>query len=414
MPVQQNILALLLVVPASLLLTGQADSATLTVSKDRKAVGAAFYRTIQSAVDKAKPGDTVLVSAGSYKEEVTLRASGSRAQAIKLSGVGRVVIDRRGAGGKGIVGRGVGFWVIDGFEIVGAVQGIKFVDAHDIAVVDCHMQGGVTGFALEGASAQNLRVERCVAKNNRAGGFEIAGRVAAEKILFLKCAAVSNDCKGGADGFGISHGCTTRDVRFESCTAAHNGSDGFDLSGKKGFGVTVVGCAAHHNGTKMWGCNFKCWNPGSIFINCVAWKTGKTADANFAAYADKVRFLHCTSGENADAGFMIGGRNCELTNCISAYARKSAVAYRGSERTALISNMLLFSCGSVSSVPLGRSGNRKGDPRFIDWKKGDYRIGTGSAAAGRAHHLKEVPIDQAGIRRPKESPAIGAFEPKEI
>ena len=186
----------------------------------------------------------------------------------------RIDVSRQRENRLALVGRGVGHLVVEGIEITGHVQGLKFKDGHDIVVRDCRAHHGETGLSLEGTSARDLCVERVELSHNTRGGLDVADGVALERVTFRDCRATDNACEGGTDGFGISHGCTTRDVCFERCEASRNGSDGFDISGKQGYGVTLVDCVAHHNGTRMWGANFKCWNPGSVFANCVGFSTG--------------------------------------------------------------------------------------------------------------------------------------------
>jgi len=376
-------------------------------------------KSIQAAIEKARPGDTINVLAGKYRGTVTLSKSGEKGKPITLKAVGKVVVDPRKDPkdhGHGIVGRGVGHWVISGFEIVHYQQGIKFKDGHDIVVRGCNVHGGHSGVALEGTFAKNLIFEDIEAHHNVGGGFDVAVKKDMEDVTYRRCQAHHNGCKGGSDGFGISHHVVTRNVRFEKCSAYENGSDGFDLSGRKGHGVTVVGCEAHGNGTKMWGSNFKCWNPGSVFINCVAWKSGKDADPNFNLNAANISCIYCTSGENAHAGFSVSAPGIRIINCIIAHSKKITVLVKKNksrEISVTIENCLIHDCGSDGPAKVGANGNISGDPKFFDAKKGDYRIKRGSAAAGKAKPNKDVQTDRAGKKRPKDAPATGAYEPAE-
>lgn len=375
-------------------------------------------KTIRAAVEKARPGDTITVLAGQYRGTVTLTKSGEKGKPITLKAEGNVVIDPRKDArdhGHGIVGRGVGYWVISGFEIHHHQQGVKFKDGHDVTVQDCRVHDGHSGVALEGASAKRMIFKNIEAYKNVAGGFDVSGSLAAEDIQFIGCKAHHNGCKGGSDGFGITHKATAKNVRFENCSSHDNGSDGFDLSGRKGFGVTVVACKAYNNGLKMWGSNFKCWNPGSVFINCVAWKTGKDNDPNFAALAPNISFINCTSGENGDAGFAVAAPNARIVNCIIAHSKKIAVRIKKKKDTSpsvRISNCLVHACGDAGPVKVGKDGNLTGDPKFVDVKTGDFRIRVGSAAAGKGEHHDSAAVDFAGKKRPKANPSIGAFEPQ--
>src|SRR5207237_3170549 len=67
-------------------------SRTLVVALD----GTGEYRVIQEAVDAARPGDTILIKAGEYAEDVTihskdrLQVKGERVDRVKILGRNRV------------------------------------------------------------------------------------------------------------------------------------------------------------------------------------------------------------------------------------------------------------------------------------------------------------------------------------
>jgi len=367
-------------------------------------------KSIAAGLAKAGPGDTVMLLEGSYAEAVAFPRSGAEGRPVTLKGEGRVVIDI--AADKenrcGIAGRGVGFVAVEGIEVTGAGQGMKFKDCNHVVVRKCSVQHCDTGLSVEGAKAGQMLFEDVELADNVAGGVDVSDGVAMEDVTFRRCSAHENGCKGGTDGFGISHSCTTRNVRFENCTAYNNGSDGFDISGKKGFGVTLIGCISHNNGTKMWGTNFKCWNPGSTYINCVGYVTGKDCDGNFEALADNITYINCTSGENGDCGMKVGGKNIRIINCLFTGATKKAVWLKDPDATLTVVNCLATGC---EPGDLGKEAAMAGNPLFVDPAKGDYRIRSGSAAAGKGKPKAEVTVDAAGRARPKDALAIGAYEP---
>ncbi|MCY3020675.1 MAG: right-handed parallel beta-helix repeat-containing protein [Planctomycetota bacterium] len=373
-------------------------------------------KTIRAALKMAAPGATITVLEGTYREALTFTKSGDEGKPISLVAEGHAIIDvsANKEDRLAVVGRGVGYLVIEGLDITGHEQGLKFKNCHDIVVRRCRAHHGKVGLSLEGSNAAKMLFEEVELADNEAGGLDVANGVAMEDVTFRRCSAHDNACKDGNDGFGISHKCTTKNVRFEYCTAYNNGSDGFDISGRKGFGVTLLGCVSHHNGTKMWGTNFKCWNPGSTFINCVAYVTGKDADGNFEAHADDITFLNCTSGENGDCGIRARGRNTKLINCLFTAARKMAlrlVKDKDNQQASLTAENCLVSGCKPGDVAIGKDGNLEGDALFVDSAKGDYRIKPGSAAAGKGKELPEVTVDAAGQPRPKGATAIGAYEP---
>ena len=101
-------------------------------------------RTIQVGVDRAKPGDTVVVRAGIYHESVVLRRSGTEGKPIIVRNYPdeRPIIEPAGQSpGKGFLlqaeegyQHAIGWITIEGFEIRRAHDGIKFYNAHDVVI----------------------------------------------------------------------------------------------------------------------------------------------------------------------------------------------------------------------------------------------------------------------------------------
>jgi hypothetical protein len=394
-----------------------AKALVVATSGDDVAAGTADapMKTIAAAVAKATPGDRIIVREGLYRETIEVEHSGEEKKPIMLTAEGKVTLEPPGENKKsqGIVGHDVGFWIIDGFEITGHLQGIKFKNGHDLVIRKCRIHGGNEGMALEGTTATRLLYEDVEIYENDRGGLDVNNGVAMDTVTFRRCSSHHNLCVGGCDGFGISHKCTAKQVRFENCQAVENGSDGFDLSGT-GSGITVINCSAHGNGTKMWGANFKCWNSGSKFINCVSWATGINHDGNFEAHGDNISFINCTSGQNDDSGFAISGKNVHLLNCIIAESKKKAVKFYKDDNhpnpSCSAENCLFFDCGDTGPVAVGENGNSIGDPQFGDAKTGDFRIKATGAAAGKGQASADATQDVAGHPRGNK-PSIGAFEP---
>jgi len=110
-------------------------------------------RTIQKAADVARAGDAVLVRAGVYIENVVLRFSGEPHTPIVLKNYPdeRPVLDGAGRGAivlscKEGYRKPIGWITIEGFEVRNGWDGIKYYNAHDIAlrgnhIHDCANQG---------------------------------------------------------------------------------------------------------------------------------------------------------------------------------------------------------------------------------------------------------------------------------
>ena len=73
-------------------------------------------------------------------------------------------------------------------------------------------------------------------------------------------------------------------------------------------------------------------------------------------------------------------------------------------------NCMVSGC-TPGDIEIGKHGNLEGEASFVDAAKDDYRIKPDSAAAGKGKAVPEVTEDAAGKARPKDAPAIGAYEP---
>jgi protein kinase-like protein/parallel beta helix pectate lyase-like protein len=373
--------------------------------------------TLAGALAKVRPGGEVVVLAGTYRGGIFLPRSGDEANPIRLTADGKVVFDAGGDAQKnpfGILGRRAGGWIISGFECKGFLQGIKLADAQDIIVRNCKLYGGGTGLSLEGNQASRIVIEDVEVFDNREDGFDISKGVAVDDVVFRRCVAHNNHCNSGGDAFGLSHGCSAKNLRYENCEAYENGSEGFDIGNGSGESVVLTGCISHHNGQRVWGANFKAWREGIKFINCTAWVTGKDSDGNFELRGDKQLLLNCTSGENADSGVVVGGTDVQIINCIIASSTKHAVRIKkdkNSKASCNVENTLLYECPGPGAVPLGKNKNFSANPKFIDARKGNYGIRHGSPATGKGQPHPELKTDANGRPRPADHPAVGAYEP---
>jgi len=109
-------------------------------------------RTIQKAADLARAGDTILVRDGVYSEAVVLRFSGQKGKPIVLKNYpGERPVIQPGKRGEPPPGQGVllqakegyqkpiGWIIIEGLEIRYGWDGVKFYNAHDIVIRNCHI-----------------------------------------------------------------------------------------------------------------------------------------------------------------------------------------------------------------------------------------------------------------------------------
>jgi len=158
------------------------------------------YPTIQAGVNAANPGDTVVVSAGIYVEDVTLNS----APFVNVRGKGKVFIHP--SSGNGFT---VEYGTSNEIENLRIVGGYFLIDdSSDVTVRKCRASGGAYGFRVRDSTA--VRLEKNRTKNTASAAFSTSN---------------SNDCKfvgnrsiqdPGVSGWTISGaGMTIRDNRIE-------------------------------------------------------------------------------------------------------------------------------------------------------------------------------------------------------
>ena len=109
-------------------------------------------RTIHKAASLARVGDTILVRGGVYSEHVIMRFSGQEGKPIVLKNYpGERPVIQPGERGKQPPGHGlllqaqegyqkpIGWVMIEGLEIRYGHDGVKFYNAHDIIIRNCHI-----------------------------------------------------------------------------------------------------------------------------------------------------------------------------------------------------------------------------------------------------------------------------------
>jgi len=123
--------------------------------------------TIQAAIEKAKPGDTLLVS-GTCKENLVIHEEVVR---VTLDGQGKATINGPDATKHTITVRGRGI-TIKGFTITGGRNGLMVNDGGQATIDGNTVQGVRRGILL--TSNSSARIRNNTIQNNRSSGIAVA------------------------------------------------------------------------------------------------------------------------------------------------------------------------------------------------------------------------------------------------
>ncbi|NUT30960.1 MAG: DUF1565 domain-containing protein [Streptomyces sp.] len=291
-------------------------------------------RTVQRAVDLAKPGDVITVRGGTYAlaDNITITTSGTAAQPITLGPYQgeRVVVDgerlpasHTPVGGsipraeRGAIHMEASYWRISGLEVVNGPYGV-YCDGCNHNVFS-----------------------RLSTHDNYESGFQLQGSSADNQILNLDSYGNRDPRKNGesADGLAIKEGSGTGNV-VRGARLWNNVDDGFD-AWKFSSPILIENTIAYGNGYNRWnfpdfsgdGNGFKMGGGspapavGHTLRNTIAYKNaahGVTDNGNPGALA----LTRNTTWGNAGTGFdadVAGGTAALTANLSIADARPAAV-----------------------------------------------------------------------------------------
>ncbi|OSS45867.1 hypothetical protein B5807_09651 [Epicoccum nigrum] len=315
-------------------LTGTAFTKEIYVSPTGTGTGSATapFGSIQSAVNAAVAGDSILLKAGTYKPatNIQITKSGTRTSPIIFRSYGneKVIIDGEGLPGtpyglgeslpnkeRGILHIEKGnYWKFYNLELINGPYGIYARDAsHNYYELITTHDNYETGFQLEGASSNNT-------------------------VLYLDSYRNRDPRKNGesADGFACKSGEGEGNI-LRNARLWDNVDDGLDLF-MFGSSVTLEEVYSWGNGFNRWGFSdfngdgngFKLGitdNPPANHVvrNCIAFanaKKGFIDNGNPGALTVERN----TAWNNGDVGFNFRSSSSTLKNNIAAVNKGSAQA----------------------------------------------------------------------------------------
>lgn len=134
---------------------------------------AAVFSTIQKAMNDAKPGQTLVVPAGTYKEQLRFKAGVH----LKAAEAGKVVVQADGQSGPALLAEGCRQGSVHGFVFehtgsevtAGEAWPVVFLKTSGISLEQCTIQNGVgDGAVITGSAAPEL--VKCVFRNHAGSG----------------------------------------------------------------------------------------------------------------------------------------------------------------------------------------------------------------------------------------------------
>jgi len=319
------------------------------------------YATIQAAIDAASSGDTVLVSAGTYVENLTLDIRNAGITLKSESGADSTIIDGN-INGSVIAINGARNTTVDGFTITNG-SGIGF--------------GSTTRGGGIFINNNNVTIQNCIIYNNEVtafgGGIYVYN---GNSITISNCAIYSNAATLSGGGIGIE----SDTVTISRCRIYNNSATG-DENGNGGGGIWAK-------------------DASPMITNCIIYGNEVTAHDGVGAGIGLVStataspvITNCTITRNkgvGDRGAGIGLGRCDpiITNTIIANNTKYGLYENHDHSFPVITNCDFYGNGNlyhdttegelttIAEVDAlsGCSSNIDTNPLFIDSGSGNFHL----------------------------------------
>jgi hypothetical protein len=397
------------------------------------------WKTVQHAADMVTAGDTVFLRAGTYGENVLIKASGNTlAGDIVFSAyTGELpVIDGTGnESSNGVILSSLSYLKLLGLEIRNWNNGnaVWIEYCHHVEISDCEVHDADAGIGM-GWGTHDFVLNRVAMHHFDLYGFDASpgtGPMCHDGTLNDCVAYTGRDNQQNVDGFALGHG-DQYDFTFERCLV-YDVYDGFDMSSKN---VTLHRCCAHD----CWNSGYKLWQNNIKLVNCLGchsamsnveldWSgTAKTATLQNCTFVDagvsNIWVENSQDGLNMYNCIVAGGDNiglCFEQTGISNYHGDYNIFHNDNAvRAITVGYADEFSLDQITSGEwTAYSGDDahsfvSNDPAvelFVDWTNGDLHLVDLSIAIDQGTSQGAPADDYDGNPRPAGSGYdIGAFE----
>ncbi len=400
---QTFVAAAVLAIGAGFAIHGVASAAPQTLSVG----GGSSYKTIQSALNAAKPGDTVEVSAGTYPEALKFPTSGTSAGWITLrSKAGaKVVVDGRNSlkSGNGLV----------------SLDGRSYIRISGLTITNSPTHG------IYGTNASNIQISQTEVSHTRNGGLVLLN--GANAVIDGNNVHHTNQAGTSASNEAVSL-VNYDTVDIKNNQVHDNGEEGIDVKYET-RNAQVHGNRVYNNrGPNIYADSV---HDVKIFDNVVTGATNSSKPGILIAvesYSPTKKLARVDVYNNVLTGNAGGGiglwkegggtmSDIHITNNVAYANKRAGIVFNtsGFSGTNVIRNNILT--GNPSPISGGTAGFTvdhnltTGDPKFVDAAAGDFHLQAGSPAINAGVSTLAVAVDAAGIARPKGGAFdLGVFE----
>ncbi|WP_073459505.1 right-handed parallel beta-helix repeat-containing protein [Pseudonocardia thermophila] len=382
---------------------------TLTVAQD----GSGQFTSIAEAAEETRPGDTVVISSGTYEEALMIPHSGTQGAYItytaapgaevvitgdtdtdglvelrEQSWIKLIGLSIRGSSEHGLYAAGSSHVVVQDVEVADSEHGgIVFIDGSDIQVLHTEVRNS----NAMGTDAKNEAISM-----SNIDGFEIAYSIVED------CGEEGIDAKYEARN-GKIHDNTTRGNRGPNIyvDAAH----AIEIYNNTVVGATGEGKAGIFLGVEDVSETRRTYDV-KIYNNVITGNRG--GGINFFVESDgtfsDLSIINNTIADNDGDGinprdYDFTGTNVLRNNLVVGNTRDSA-----GDMSVFTADHNLFGTGPVGANPV------EGAVEFVDAEAGDLRLAPDSAGIGAGSPDGAPRADVLGVARPEDKIDLGAFQ----
>lgn len=378
------------------------------------------WASFQYAVSRLRAGDTLYILDGHYKDSALLSQSGRADAYIRIVGVGNVVIGGRDASDfmaeAAFDTAGHSYIRFENLTVNHAKMAVEVRPGSSYLVVDGLRTDG-NRFALRIQDSTNITVRNAYAVNSN-NAFRVYG--ASRNLVFENIETYgSKDIWDGmslnyrnGDGFIMER--TVSNVTLRNIISGDHWDAGFDIKASSVLIENVV-TFGNKNNFKMWGDNITIRNSLSFGAKRQPRPDGSTVEGHGITVEDgttTVVNVTFVGNEHFDVRVYADGA-LWIKNSIVARQASTGWLFR-SDGYAASENVLWFDAGRTgpnADLRLAAT-DLWGDPHFVDWAAGNYRLtGTSQAVDRGDPSADNAAYDLDGKDRSVgESVDLGAYE----